>query len=512
MPDDAFEIEIPDVGPRRAIQPVYVPPVDPERPAAKRWIAASGFETFEGPPAPSGPAEATERALRTAAAWTSEALASAKPGDEALPDRAAHLHTLAADLRRESGAWAACTENYHALTRHHLARREMRMAMASMNRLVAVSSHSKTAADRIDADILASQVYCAFDDFAAASAAMTRAAVLAVRQADLKGLERISAAVGAIHDATVSFSAREGEAAACKCGSALRYEACCKKADRPPAEFLSRAVGVKSSTMRPASSPWLSVARDGLDVFMERPLTSGETPYWVSHVIENGRNVLVTLPNWTGRAMTAARAMQQYSLDHPDGFEGPTSTVLQVHCALEAFINGALYFISDEDEGQWEGRLIEQRLDKTKRKNAGALALRWEQVGEGVLGKDWVARNRLDDLSLFASLRAALVHYKEDNIEQIFPEPDIAHEFIAAFKDHRDFQVPGAMHPGVGPWVDRLLTPHLAGWAVALGEELIASFRNAWHEAGERYDREVGYDPGDADDGPDAGWDEMRSA
>lgn len=512
MPDDAREIEIPGTGRRVAIQPVYVPRVDPERPAGKRWIAASGFETLDGPPAPSGPPEAIERALRTATAWTNEALALAKPDDGALPDKAAHLHTLAADLRRESGAWAACTENFRALTRHHLARREMKMAMASMHRLVIVSSYSEIVAERIDADILASEVYRAFNDFDAASAAMTRAAVLAVRHSDLVALGRISTAVGAIHEDSVSFSARMKEKATCACGSTLRYGRCCKKADRPSAEFRSRAVGLRTSTMRPASSPLLSTAKDGLYAFMERPPQSGETPYWVSHLIEDGCHVLVTLPNWTGRAMTAARAMHRYSVEHPEGFEGPSSTVLQVHCALEAFINGALYFITDDDDGQWEGRLPEQRLAKGKWKNEGALALRWAQVGKGVLGKDWGARNRLDDLALLVRLRSALVHYKETNIEQIFPEPDVGHKLIVAFQKHEDFALPGAIRSGPGPWVDRLLTPHLSGWAVALGEELISSFRNAWNEAGERYDRETGYDPGDAEDGPDAGWDDAMRA
>jgi hypothetical protein len=388
----------------------------------------------------------------------------------------------------------------------------MKMAMASMNRLVAVSVHSEAVGVRIDADILASEVYSAFNDFDAASAAVTRAAVLAARHSDLDALGRISKAVGAIHDSSVSFSARKEDDAPCACGSTLRYDGCCKKADRPPAEFRSRAVGLRTSTMRPASSPLLSTARNGLYVFMDRPPQSGETPYWVSHLIEDGRHVLVTLPNWTGRAMTAARSMHRYSLEHPEGFEGPSSTVLQVHCALEAFINGALYFITDDDDGQWEGRLPEQRLDKGKWKNEGPLALRWEHVGKGVLGKNWVDQNRLDDLALLVRLRSALVHYKENNIEQIFPEPDVGHEFIVAFEKHKDFAVPGAIRSGPGPWVDRLLTPHLSGWAVTLGEELISSFRNAWNEAGERYDREVGYIPGDADDDPDAGWDEAMTA
>jgi hypothetical protein len=464
----------------------FVPTTDPASVPADRWLAATGFELLAGPIAPTGPASATEAALHRAASLTTEALQVAELDNAEAKARAANLHILAAELRRESGEWSLCVGNFDALTRHFLKIRNYPLALAYMRRLLVVADHAERAV-RIDASMLSAKVYREVRDYASATAMATRAAGLAVAASDAERLTRVGACLGDIHHATEMAPAADAEGSTCVCGSNLSYASCCKRADVAPVEFSVRAVGFTSSAARPVRSPWWSNAHEGIDVFLRRPGDGGETPYWVSHGVDDGRHVLVTLPNWVARAMQSARAMQAYSGDHPEGYEGPTSVVLNVSCALEAFMNAVIHFIGHDDGARFlKTKVSRERFNQGKSKNDGGLADRWVDVAGGLFGQEWIEENRIADLRLFMRLRSSLAHYRDNNIEQIAPSPAKPHRLISDFLSHDDFQFEGAIRPGPAPWVDRLLTEHIGAWSITLADELIAAFRDAWSAEVER--------------------------
>lgn len=466
--------------PREYRRPTFIPEADPKQAVAERWFAATNFQEITGPTVPSGPWTSVE-ALKQASGLTTEAGILSDSRDEAAMSKAARFHVLAAELRREAGEWALCVENFEALTRHYLARRDFKPALAYMRRLVFVADKSAPPEDRIDAHLLAAEVYREVRDHASAMASATRAAGLAASSRDFARLARVGDCVGGIHNA---FATSHGDGSTCACGSPLTYDRCCQKADRPPAEFLVCATGLTSTPSRPAKSPFWAVPNAGIDVVLELPGPMGETPYWVAHGIVDGRHTLVTLPNWSARAMRTAKAMHAYAVDHQEGFEGPSSAILQVACSLDAFINAVIHFIGHEDGARFRSSKIpNQRFNKGTSKNGGGVDVRWTEIGGGLFGEEWLRRSRIDDLALMMRVRTALVHYKEDNIEQIAPPAPSPHALVAAFMAREDFRAPNAIRPGHMPWIDRLLTPHMAGWAVTLGEELIDDFRQTWHAA-----------------------------
>ncbi len=516
-------------------QPLFIPDADPQEASADRWFAATGFAPVETPAAADRRIDPTA-ALENAAALTQKADALAG-GDAGAQSKAASLHVLAAELRREAGEWTLCAGNYEAVTRHYLARREHKTAWAYLSRMMFVADASQTPKLQIRAHLLASDVYRDARDFGSAMASARRAAILAARSSDFGALSRTATCASAIR-AAAAVPPEAG--AACKCGGPLPCAECRKGADHAPAEFLIRAVGVESTPSRPASSPWWSAGQQGIDRVMELPGPSGETPYWVAYGIDDGRHSLFALPNWSARAMRSARAMHAYSVDHGDGFEGPSSAILQVTCALESFINTVIHFMGQDDGARFRGgrhakrildaagdstakvrkdkapghvtdadkqeeaarrkaRSLGQILDGSKHRYAGSLAEKWTVVGECLFGEDWLELNRIEDLRLMLSLRSALAHFKEDNIEQIAPPASAPHPLIAEFEIHPDFQGGNAMRPGPMPWIDRLLTPHLADWAVTLGEDLIAGFRASWQAETEAFERDLQADDHEED-------------
>ena len=222
------------------------------------------------------------------------------------------------------------------------------------------------------------------------------------------------------------------------------------------------------------AGPWWSKAHQGLEMLMAAPGPEGECRYWVSHRVTNGIHDIVTLPNWSGRAMRAAKAMLEVSKPGDDGADLPSSIVLQVSCALEAFINAVIHFIR-ESEQDWKDIhlplycLSGEDIDKFKVSTYD----QWTQVGEALFGLGWAHGNAIYDFNLLMKLRSYLMHYKGEHEEHIFAAGE-THEMVGQFGNRIK------MRPGPSPWIDRVLTHGLAEWAVRVGETMIALFRTAW--------------------------------
>ncbi|CAA2136901.1 hypothetical protein [Methylobacterium bullatum] len=209
---------------------------------------------------------------------------------------------------------------------------------------------------------------------------------------------------------------------------------------------------------------------------MERPGPAGECPNWVGVRIEDGRQSLVTLPNWSGRAMRAARVTSRLSLSDPDATEHPWSTVLQVACGVEAFINAVEHFIARSGLERWGHIEFPARTADADPEHQGSTVKRWAGIAAALFGPEWPKSMRLEDLDSLMALRNTLVHFKGDHEERIAPvalkEPAMLRRFKGCFE----------MRDPPRPWIDRVLTPGLATWAVDLGDGLIAAFRNSWQE------------------------------
>lgn len=459
-----------------------IPEADPRDATETRWHPTTGFENVPVPGTASSatPDARTGPTLDLASRLTAQARQSTKEGKEAEGIR---LHVLAAELRREAGRWALCVENYDALTRHYLARRDLKPALAYMRRMAFVAEHVVALPVRIESHLLASEVYLAAGRLPSAVEAAGKAASLALAVGDPALHERSGAAIATADRASRTLSALAGKAGTCQCGGRLPCQGCHDAADGMPVEFSVRALDIPTSLSRPGTSPWWSSRSQGAGIMMDQPGDKGEPPYWISHGVSDGRHVLLALPNWPSRALNAAKMMCAYSLDHPDGTECPSSAVLQVVTALEAFINAAIHFIGLEGAEAWEHHeeMPSTVFNQGKSKVDGSVHGRWKDIGIALFGDQWEASARIADFHLLIEVRKTIVHFKGADAEQI--GPITMNPTMRLFEAHDGFRnVPGAIRPGPLPWVDRILTPHFAGWAVALGEHMITTFRDAWNE------------------------------
>ncbi|KQP51149.1 hypothetical protein ASF41_13260 [Methylobacterium sp. Leaf111] len=396
---------------------------------------------------------------------------------------AATLHLLAADMRREAGAWSLCIENYHALTKYYLAQGEAKLVVAYIRKLMFVSKHWATPQERMEACLLAASVYVTTHQVVPATDAVTEAAAIAAQSNDRNAFEEVASLfekIGRICPARP----RKGKAR-CECRDADACIECRVAEDGVPAEFQVRiATGDGSPTRH---SPWWPQASSGLDLVMKPPGPAGECSDWVAIRVKDGRYTVTTFPNWHGRAMRAARTMLAVSEKDRAGTEGPSSTVLQVECALEAFMNSVTYFIRNSRNKDKIAHLNELFLAKSRNesKKDRSPIVKWNILCKVMLGANCITDARMKDFRNFVELRNAIVHFDERNKEQIVPAVNSDHKILGLFKNKVFQREPPR------PWVDRLLTYEFAVWSVELGEELIASFRRAWHDQEKkRYDRE----------------------
>ena len=470
-------------GTRRLPALDWVPHADPAKTVSAGWSSARGFEAVPAGSAHAKPSAEEAHALALAAHLT--ALARREPDALHPVDaaRAAGMHAVASELRREAGRWAECVENYEALVRHHQELGDFKTATAYLDKLVFVAAHAPSPVVEVDAQILAAEVRLAFGDRVGARKAASAAARRAADAADFEALARAAATGTKVSGAPLTLAETFDRKRRCTCGGTRPYLECCAATDRPPTEFVVRAVGNRAGARRPAGSPWLAPGEHGIDAMMALPGPQGDARNWVSLAVIDGRHEIVTLPNWSARAMHASRAMHAYSLEHPEGCEGPSSAILQVVCALESFICTAMHFMARDNGARWTSTKIPvERLRSDGRKYNGGLEPRWREIGGGLFGGAWTAKARLDDLLLLTHLRSNLCHFRERGIERVSTDRLDPRSLVVKFGRLEAFQVDGAIRPGPGHWVDRLLTPHLAGWAVDLGEHLITSFRTTWAE------------------------------
>lgn len=457
------------VGIGHAPRPYVLPAADPRGIHPDRWFLADHFVATDGssPSNRSGDdGRAQDLTRRARAAMTCD------------PGEGTRLHLLASELRREGCRVELAAENYDALTRHFLDAGEMRTAVAYMRKLLVAVERSSDLAANVAHLFLAAEVYARLGRKAAATALIARGCAVAAHPSSVRRGAELLRTVAAMPDET--------EEACCGCGSGVLFATCCGIGDHDPVEHKVIPLGPGGKHEAGNGSVWWSPGTHGIDLALLAG--GGAARNWASWRVDEGRYSLVAFPNWSGRALLAARQTRDMSHADPGGTSGPSSTILQAACACEAFINAVAFFVGKSDPGRWNGLDLPAKLLGSARKYQQTVPvhLRWRQIGTGLLGAGWADAARLDELRLLTKIRSTLVHFHGyDNEEVIAPLGGPLPSWVE--------KLPASvlLRDPPNTWIDRLLTPSLSDWAVELAEELIASFRREWAAQAERFDLEL---------------------
>lgn len=474
--------------PRGRVQPKVPPFVrDPRKPVTGEWLPASGFERIERPRGRYHPTAEQAAMLKQAVALTDEARRTARSGDEEARARGAGLHAVAADLRREAGDWGSCAENFVALARYYVRIGRTAAVEEYVRKALFVSEFLPRDEDRARVHLsaaLATQRIGKLDEATNISArAKTVVGLCSDRYLAARvgrAHKRVKAALGAWQDA--ARAAREAEPLPMMAGSSLDASPVPASQDvgstkpyawehaSPPVEFRIRPI-VTGHGVKAGAPGYAGVQHDaGIDLLMQRPGPSGECRCWVSHRVVDGVHEFVAFPNWSGRAIQAAKAMHNITKDVA-GTNGPSTVVMQACSALEAFMNSVIHFIRHGDDERWKGSLIRRLIQKEYKDRDWVPTLKlWGIVPAALFGDDWRPDTSPEELRKLFDLRNQLLHFKGDN-EEVVGADGYARHFIG----HFDFD-PFAP----GPWVDKVLTRECAEWAISVAERMMWSFRKAW--------------------------------
>ena len=394
-------------------------------------------------------------------------------GAFATKDRAtaARLHVLAAELRAEAGCHARCAENFHALTMLHYRRREHRLAVTYMRKLMHVAPLMTDPRARMKAAFLAALVFVSVGRGGDATLRAAEGTRIAEALGDASAIAR-----GARIAAAAGNLPASSDTAECGCGRRRIYAECCGAGDEIPVE-LSLRVHRAGADLHWRGSAWWAPNQHPLDLLMRDPGLFGEPTDWATWKVEEGRYRLHSIPNWYGRSMASARTMAEFARERPNDTTGPTSAVLLSAGAVEAFVNACVHFMGKDHRGRWDHYGIDEKVfESTKafgKEKSTIVRLRW--LIRNLFGKKGFRHFPLKDLERLFDIRNALVHFHADeNAALIAPWSDDVPSWMRKAASHRVSQ--GAPLP----YVDRFLNEDLAIRSVDVVVSTVRAFRQAW--------------------------------
>ncbi|SFM09820.1 hypothetical protein [Methylorubrum salsuginis] len=406
--------------------------------------------------------------LKQAVTLTDEARTTARIGDDVSRARGAGLHAVAADLRREAGDWGSCAENFVALARYYVRIGRTAAVEEYVRKALFVSEFLPRDEDRARVHLSAALATQRIGKLAEATNIAFRAKTVVGLCRDRYLAARIGRAHKRVKGALGAWQDAAPVPASPDVASTKPYA---WEHVPPPVEFRIRPI-VTWRRVKAGAPGYAGMQHDaGIDLLMQRPGAAGECRCWVSHRVVDGVHEFVAFPNWSGRAMQAAKAMHNLTKDVA-GTDGPSTVVMQACSALEAFINSVVHFIRNGNEERWSGSPIRKILDqecKNYKDRVPTLRL-WGIVPAALFGGEWKPDVLPKDLRNLFDLRDQLLHFKGDN-EEVVGADGYARHFIGHFKF--DPFAPG-------PWVDKVLTRECAEWAISVAERMIWSFRKAW--------------------------------
>lgn len=443
------------VGPWRAV-------VDPMESVPDAWFVATDFTEVKEPKSVEMSHE-REASLSRAKLITRDALSTSAAGNDYCLARGAGMHLHAAELRRQAGAWAECSENYEALALYHQRIGNSTAVEAYVRRVIFVSNYNDCNINRAKAFIFALKMYCEVGNFKKAWSIVGRAFELVKECGD-------SELSGRVADLAAHVSAaRRG-------GGSKRQSKVGWSSAPKPSEFDLQAVPADPGTLPELGSPGPFATRSGFDLLMQKPGAGGECRYWVTHRVSDGSHDIITLPNWYGRAMGAASAMLKFSDNDRSSTEFPSSVILQVSCALEAFMNSVVHFIRSSRHSRFYYEKLPDYCfpDFDLNKDRSSTIEKFRDISEALFSEDILLKEQIVEVVLLFVIRNQLVHYKGDNEERIVFDDAVTHPMTKRIGER------AKRRKKPGPWVDKVLTFELAEWAFQLGETSIEAFRTAW--------------------------------
>ena len=215
-----------------------------------------------------------------------------------------------------------------------------------------------------------------------------------------------------------------GPAALCKCGKGLSYKECCGKADFEPEELGFKIDNISEDI----EVIQQQVAKQGrvashIDYLLRKIKENDVRLAWTNIEIHNGWIEMKELVDMANLYLVSAEKLAKEAKEAGNYAEKPLACIMLSCCALEAFINQAIYFISVSEI------VIPEKLQGIKDDSFGfqrntELTLKWNIIGEILCESEWKPCAKLwNNFINLIFIRNELVHFKVSEFEQVVPRP-----------------------------------------------------------------------------------------
>lgn len=268
-----------------------------------------------------------------------------------------------------------------------------------------------------------------------------------------------------------------GSAALCKCGKGLSYKECCGKADFEPEELGFKIDNISEDI----EVIQQQVAKQGrvashIDYLLRKIKENDVRLAWTNIEIHNGWIEMKELVDMANLYLVSAEKLAKEAKEAGNYAEKPLACIMLSCCALEAFINQAIYFISVSEI------VIPEKLQGIKDDSFGfqrntELTLKWNIIGEILCESEWKPCAKLwNNFINLIFIRNELVHFKVSEFEQVVPRPEQVAEALKRIP--KDVELNDIPHS----WPLRILNPSFAEWSVKTAKEMINYIKEAYQK------------------------------
>ena len=268
-----------------------------------------------------------------------------------------------------------------------------------------------------------------------------------------------------------------GPAALCKCGKGLSYKECCGKADFEPEELGFKIDNISEDI----EVIQQQVAKQGrvashIDYLLRKIKENDVRLAWTNIEIHNGWIEMKELVDMANLYLVSAEKLAKEAKEAGNYAEKPLACIMLSCCALEAFINQAIYFISVSEI------VIPEKLQGIKDDSFGfqrntELTLKWNIIGEILCESEWKPCAKLwNNFINLILIRNELVHFKVSEFEQVVPRPEQVAEALKRIP--KDVELNDIPHS----WPLRILNPSFAEWSVKTAKEMINYIKGAYQK------------------------------
>ena len=268
-----------------------------------------------------------------------------------------------------------------------------------------------------------------------------------------------------------------GPAALCKCGKGLSYKECCGKADFEPEELGFKIDNISEDI----EVIQQQVAKRGrvashIDYLLRKIKENDVRLAWTNIEIHNGWIEMKELVDMANLYLVSAEKLAKEAKEVGNYAEKPLACIMLSCCALEAFINQAIYFISVSEI------VIPEKHQGIKDDSFGfqrntELTLKWNIIGEILCESEWKPCAKLwNNFINLIFIRNELVHFKVSEFEQVVTRPEQAAEALKRIP--KDVELNDIPHS----WPLRILNPSFAEWCVKTAKEMINYIKEAYQK------------------------------